>query len=308
MRSAISNGPELEDAGVQVIYGIKNLKTHAKVCLVFRREDRGLVRYAHFGTGNYNEITARLYSDASYLTAREDLCSDASAFFNSISGNSQPLPYRLIEAAPLGLRERILSCIEAETERKRQGQPALIRAKMNSLTDPGIIGALYRASQAGVKIRLNVRGICCLRPGVKGLSETIEVYSIVGRYLEHARILHVLNGGKEKVFICTADWMQRNLDKRVELMVPVDDPECRNRLLHILDICFKCTDGAWVLEANGAWRRKPTGGAKGSFNCQAALYEENREAAERTKRRKPTLFETHKPGKKKKTAKGLPLS
>jgi polyphosphate kinase len=299
---------ELEDAGVQVIYGIKNLKTHAKVCLVFRREDRGLVRYAHFGTGNYNEITARLYSDVSYLTAREELCSDASAFFNSISGNSQPLPYRLIEAAPLGLRERIISLIEAETERKRQGQPALIRAKMNSLTDPGIIEALYRASRAGVKIRLNVRGICCLKPGVKGLSETIEVCSIVGRYLEHARILHVMNGGKEKVFICTADWMQRNLDKRVELMAPVDDPECRNRLLHILDICFKCTEGAWVLEANGAWRPKPPAGAKGSFNCQAALYEENRAAEERAKRLKPTLFETHKPKRKKKAAKGISAS
>ncbi len=298
---------ELEDAGVQVIYGIRNLKTHAKVCLVFRREERGLVRYAHFGTGNYNEITARLYSDVSYLTAREELCADASAFFNSISGNSQPLPYRLIEAAPLGLRERIVSLIEAETERKRQGQPALIRAKMNSLTDPGIIGALYRASQAGVRIHLNVRGICCLKPGVPGLSDTIEVSSIVGRYLEHARILHVLNGGKEKVFICTADWMQRNLDKRVELMVPVDDPECRARLLHILDVCFKCTEGAWVLGADGAWTRKATGSARGAFNCQATLYEENREAAERAKRLKPTLFETHKPRRKKK-AKGTAVS
>ncbi len=294
---------ELEDAGVQVIYGIKNLKTHAKVCLVFRREERGLARYAHFGTGNYNEITARIYSDVSYLTAREDLCSDASAFFNSISGNSQPLPYRLIEAAPLGLRERILSLIEAETERSRQGQPAQIRAKMNSLTDPGIIEALYRASQAGVRIRLNVRGICCLKPGVPGLSDTIEVHSIVGRYLEHARILHVLNGGKEKVFICTADWMQRNLDKRVELMVPVDDPECRTRLLHILDICFKCTTGAWALDSRGNWMLRAQGAAKGAFDCQAELHEENRAAAERAKRLKPTLFETHKPKKKKKVSK-----
>jgi polyphosphate kinase len=286
---------ELEDAGAQIIYGVKGLKTHAKVCIVIRREGNGLARYVHFGTGNYNEITAGIYSDASYMTCDEDLCADASSFFNSITGNSQPQSYRKIEAAPIGMKDRILDLIEAETERCRQGQKASIRAKMNSLTHPDIIDALYKASQAGVKIKLNVRGICCLRPGVPGLSETISVKSIVGRFLEHARILCFANGGRERVMICTADWMQRNLDKRVELLVPVDDKESRERLAHVLDLCFRDTKNSWDLTASGAWVRPRDTGAKKELDCHAALYDECCEKADKAKRLKRTAFEAHKP-------------
>jgi polyphosphate kinase len=278
------------------------LKTHAKVCIVIRREGNGLVRYAHFGTGNYNEITAGIYSDASYMTCDEDLCADASSFFNSITGNSQPQSYRKIEAAPIGMKGRILDLIDAETERCRQGQKAFIKAKMNSLTHPEIIAALYKASQAGVKIKLNVRGICCLRPGVKGLSETITVKSIVGRFLEHARILCFANGGKDTVMICTADWMQRNLDKRVELLVPVNEQESKERLMHILDLCFRDTKNSWELTPNGSWERPRDAGGKKEFDCHAALYDESCEKADRAKRMKRTSFEAHKPLKTQKTA------
>jgi polyphosphate kinase len=288
---------ELEDAGAQIIYGVKGLKTHAKVCIVIRREGNGLRRYAHFGTGNYNEITACIYSDASYMTCDEDLCADASSFFNSITGNSQPQRYRTIEAAPIGMKGRILDLIEAETERCREGQKAYIRAKMNSLTHPDIINALYAASQAGVKIRLNIRGICCLRPGVRGLSENISVKSVVGRFLEHARILCFANGGKEKVMICTADWMQRNLDKRVELLVPVADKESRERLAHVLDLCFRDTKNSWNLRPDGAWERPHDAGKK-ELDCHAALYDECCEKADKAKRLKRTAFEAHKPAKR----------
>ena len=292
---------ELEDAGVQVIYGVKGLKTHAKVFIAVRREPNGLKRYIHFGTGNYNEITATIYSDASYMTCDEDLGADASAFFNSITGNSQPQKYRKIESAPLGLRQRVVSLIEAETERCRQGQKAFIRAKMNSITHPEIIKALYAASQAGVKILLNVRGICCLRPGVKSLSETICVKSIVGRFLEHARIWCFHNGGREKVFICTADWMQRNLDKRVELLTPVEDKDAKARLIHILDLCFKDTVNSWQLLPDGAWQRLgDKRGNKKEFNCHAALYDEACEKSDKAKRMKRTMFEAHKPAKARK--------
>ena len=289
---------ELEDAGVQVIYGVRGLKTHAKVFIAVRREASGLRRYVHFGTGNYNEITAGIYSDVSYMTCNEDLGADASAFFNSITGNSQPQNYRKIEAAPLGLKERVLSLIEAETERRRQGQKAYILAKMNSLTHPDIIESLYAASRAGVRIQLNIRGICCLRPGVKGLSENIQVKSIVGRFLEHARIWCFGNGGKERVFICTADWMQRNLDKRVELLTPVEDVDSRLRLLRILDLCFRDTVNSWRLLPDGSWEKATATGGKKERNCHADFYDEVCEKSDRAKRMKRTLFETHKPPRK----------
>jgi polyphosphate kinase len=254
----------------------------------------------HFGTGNYNEITATIYSDASFLTCDEDLGADASAFFNSITGNSQPQQYRKIESAPLGLKQRVISLIEAETERCRQGQKASIRAKMNSVTHPEIIRALYAASQAGVRISLNVRGICCLRPGVAGLSENITVKSIVGRFLEHARIWCFYNGGREKVFICTADWMQRNLDKRVELLTPVEDRDAKARLMHILDVCFKDTVNSWHLLPDGSWQRVADSRGKKEFNCHEALYDEVREKTEKAKRMKRTMFEAHKPAKARK--------
>jgi polyphosphate kinase len=263
---------ELEDAGVQVLYGVKNLKTHAKVCLVVRREATRIARYMHFGTGNYNEITAQLYSDISFFTDDDDLGSDASAFFNAITAYAQPVKFRKLEMAPNGLREKLIEIIESEITRKREGQPAFIRAKMNSLADPQIIGALYKASQAGVIIELNVRGICCLRPGVKGFSEHIQVRSIVDRYLEHSRILHVAHGGNEKVFISTADWMPRNLDKRIELLVPIEDPLSKTRCIEVLDACFSDTVNSWILQSDGVWVRAHAAAANKNVRCQQQLH------------------------------------
>lgn len=284
----------LEQAGVQVIYGVKGLKTHAKICIVVRREPRGIRRYVHFGTGNYNESTARLYTDASFFTCNEDLGADAVNFFNAVTGYSQPQKFRKIEAAPIGLREKLIEMIEAETERKKHGQKAKIEAKLNSLVDPDIIDALYAASQAGVKVRLNVRGICCLRPGVKGLSENITVVSIIDRFLEHGRILCFHHGGDEKVFISSADWMPRNLDRRVELLVPVEDPACRDRLIHILRTNLQDTAKSWSLQPDGSYRRiRPKKGAQ-PLRSQEALYREVCDAVREAEQRQRTVFIPHR--------------
>jgi polyphosphate kinase len=288
---------ELEDAGVQVVQGVRNLKTHAKICIVVRREPHGLQRYVHVGTGNYNEITARIYSDVSYLTADPDIGADASAFFNAITGRSEPLSYRRLSAAPLGLRETIIALIDAETQRKKQGLPAWIDAKMNSLADPAIIKSLYGASRAGVRVRLNVRGICCLAPGIKGLSENISVISIVDRFLEHARILSLCNGGSTEVFISSADWMPRNLDKRVELFTPVDDPACRARLIDYLETCLDDTVNSWRLLSSGEWRRMAD--EKNPVRCQKELYKRYKETL-KASRRGATMFRPHKGRAKKK--------
>ncbi|MBD3392763.1 MAG: polyphosphate kinase 1 [Chitinivibrionales bacterium] len=285
---------ELEDAGVQVIYGLKGLKTHAKICLVMRREAQGLQRYAHFGTGNYNEKTARLYSDVSFLTCDEDLGADGSAFFNTVTGYSQPRRYRKLSAAPIGLRKDLISLIEAEAERSRQGQHAHIIAKMNSLVDTRIIRALYAASGAGVKIQLNIRGICCLRPMVKGLSENITVVSIVDRFLEHARIFYFRNGGDERLFLSSADWMPRNLDRRVELLVPVEDTVSRRRLSRILETHFSDTVSAWRLKDDGTYRRVSPGKKK-PLQSQEALYLHACETTEHTRQRQRVVFEPHRP-------------
>jgi len=281
----------LEMAGVQVIYGVKGLKTHAKVCMVMRREPRGIVRYLHFGTGNYNERTAKLYSDISLMTCAEDLGADASAFFNAVAGYSTPQSFRRLAVAPIGLRERLLELIDAEAERRRQGQKARIVAKMNSLVDAEVIDALYRASQAGVKIRLNIRGICCLRPGVKGLSENIEVVSIVDRFLEHARIMVFHHGGHELVFISSADWMPRNLRGRVELLVPVENPACRRKLGAILDTYFRDNRKARRLLSDGSYKRIATG--RVPVRAQYALHEmAGREIL--AERRRRNVFEPHR--------------
>jgi polyphosphate kinase len=283
----------LEQAGVQVIYGIKGLKTHAKVCIIIRREPHGIQRYVHFGTGNYNEITARIYSDVSLLTSNEELGADAVSFFNAITGYSQPPHYRKIEAAPIGLRGKLLEMIEGETQRKQEGQQAEIVAKLNSLVDPELIAALYRASQAGVKIRLNIRGICCLKPGVKGVSDTIEVVSVVDRFLEHARILYFHHGGDERVFISSADWMPRNLDRRIELLVPIEDPDYRRRLIEILGTYFDDNVKARRLTADGAYKPvKP--GRKKPYRSQLALYEEAVRLVKQAERAQQTTFEPHR--------------
>lgn len=286
---------QLEHAGAQVIYGVKGLKTHAKICLVVRREPQGIQRYIHFGTGNYNEQTSRLYSDVSLFTCNPDFGSDAVAFFNAVTGYSQPSRYHKIAAAPLGLRDRLLEMIRAETEFCREGRPGRIGIKINALVDPVLIDALYEASSSGVQIRLNVRGVCCLRPGVKGLSENIEVVSIIDRFLEHARILYFHHGGDDRVFISSADWMPRNLDRRVELLVPVEDPRCRDRLMHILDVCFSDTVKARKLTSAGVYRRTKPGGTD-SIRSQQKLYEEAREAQQIALQQQRTSFEPHRPG------------
>lgn len=246
---------EMERAGVQVIYGIHGLKTHAKVCIIVRREPQGIVRYMHFGTGNYNEATAKLYGDISLLTCDEVLGRDATNFFNAITGASQPREMEQIAAAPTAMRRRILDLIEGETQRSLQGERGQITAKLNALVDTEVIDALYRASRAGVRIRLNVRGQCCLRPGVKGLSETIEVVSIVDRFLEHARILCFRQGGDDELFISSADWMPRNLDRRIELLVPVADRDCAQQLKSILETYFDDNTNSWRMLPSGDYER-----------------------------------------------------
>ena len=285
---------EMEQAGVQVIYGIRGLKTHAKVCIIVRREPNGIVRYLHFGTGNYNEATANLYSDISLLTCNEALGADATAFFNCVTGASQPQQFHQIAVAPISLRKRILDLIEAETQRCREGQVAEITAKLNALVDTEVIDALYAASQAGVSIKLNIRGVCCLRPGVEGLSETIQVVSILDRYLEHARIIDFHRGGDNQLFISSADWMPRNLDRRVELLVPVHDRSCRRKLSQTLKTYFRDESNAWRMLGNGDYERT---GERDSFRAQRALYERCREAVREVKQNRGKSFEAHRPRK-----------
>jgi polyphosphate kinase len=286
---------DLEQTGVQVIYGIKGLKTHAKICIVVRREAGGIRRYVHFGTGNYNEITARIYSDVSYMTCREDYGADATAFFNMITGYSQPVAFQRLEAAPIGLRARLLDLIGGEIERHQQGQPGHIMAKVNSLVDTELVEALYRASQAGVKIELNVRGICCLRPGVPGLSENIRVVSIVDRFLEHARILCFGRGGEPLVLISSADWMPRNLDRRVELLVAVEDERSRNRLIGILRTCLADNTKARELGSDGRYTRRLPAQGESALRAQESFYEEARERARVQDKPASFVFEPQRP-------------
>ena len=287
---------EMEQAGVQVIYGIRGLKTHAKVCIIVRREPQGIVRYMHFGTGNYNEATAKIYSDVSLLTCNDTLGADATTFFNAVTGASQPQQLQLLAAAPMTLRKRLLNLIEAETRRCQEGQKAEIIAKINSLVDTQIIDALYRASQAGVRIRLNVRGVCCLKPGVKGLSESIEVISIVDRFLEHARIIYFRHGGDDELFISSADWMPRNLDRRVELMVPVIEQGCRDKLLSSLKTYFKDNTNCWRMLPTGMYERIIPATRKAEpFQSQRVLHELAAASVKKAKQSRRTTFETHGP-------------
>jgi polyphosphate kinase len=283
---------EMEHAGVQVIYGLRGLKTHAKVCIIVRRESQGIVRYMHFGTGNYNEVTANLYSDVSLLTCNDQLGSDATAFFNGVTGASQPLKLQHLAAAPNSLRQRILDLIDAETRRAREGQKGEIRVKLNSLVDTEVIDGLYRASQAGVKILLNVRGVCCLKPGVKGLSESIRVVSIVDRFLEHARIIQFRHGGDHQLFISSADWMPRNLDRRIELLVPVDDKDCRRKLSETLNIYFQDNTNAWQMQSDGTYQRKAQ--KQTALRSQQMLYDRTCEVTKASKERGRS-FEPHRP-------------
>jgi polyphosphate kinase len=268
----------LEEMGAHVIYGIRHYKVHAKVCLVVRRTAAGLRRYVHLGTGNYNDGTARVYTDFGLLTADREIAADASAFWSALTGYSDPPRLRKLVMAPTMLRARLLSLIERERRRAEAGQPASIRAKMNSLVDVEIVAALYRASQAGVRIDLNVRGICVLRPGVKGLSETITVTSIVGRYLEHARAFVFHNGGANDVYLSSADWMPRNLDRRIELMFPVESPRGRQKVMSAVNAMFGDNVKGRKLGSNGEWKVPPRRRGVEPFVAQLAL----RQLAERS--------------------------
>ncbi|TWT59218.1 polyphosphate kinase 1 [Allorhodopirellula solitaria] len=288
---------EMEQSGVQVIYGIRGLKTHAKVCIIVRREPHGLVRYVHFGTGNYNEVTANLYGDVSILTKDEVLGTDATMFFNAVTGSSHPQPLQQLAIAPLTLRSTVLELIRGETERSRQGQKTHIMVKLNALVDKEVIDTLYEASQAGVKIQLNVRGVCCLRPGIPGLSESIEVVSIVDRYLEHARVLYFRHGGDPQIFISSADWMPRNLDRRVELLVPVNDPAIRRRLREMLQLHFRDNQNAWSMQSDGSYERISPEKKQKRVRSQESLYRKAVKAFQGRKGLQPStqsVFEPHR--------------
>lgn len=264
---------KLEKAGCHVIYGLVGLKTHSKITLVVRKEEDEIRRYVHLGTGNYNDSTAKLYTDMGMFTSKTRYGEDATAVFNMLSGYSEPLVWNKLSLAPLWLRGKFLSLIEREKEHAKNGRPARIIAKMNSLCDPGIIEALYDASEAGVEIDLIVRGICCLRAGIKGLSEHIRVRSIVGTFLEHSRIFYFENNGNAEYYMGSADWMPRNLDKRVEILFPVEDPILQEEIYHILHIQLSDTKKAHLLMPDGHYMKVDQRG-KTPLNSQLYFCEE----------------------------------
>jgi polyphosphate kinase len=275
--SNISWARALERSGVNVMYGLLGFKTHAKVLMVVRRERGGLRRYVHLATGNYNQQTARLYEDISMFTAREDIAEDATAFFNMLTGYSAPARWNRLIVSPLGLHEAVLGLINREAEHAKAGRPAGIVAKMNSLVDADVIAALYSASQAGVKIDLLVRGICCLRAGVEGVSDNIRVHTVIDRFLEHARIMHFKNGGADEVFCASADWMPRNFRRRVEVMFPILDDGLKQRVIdEILGTMMRDTVKGWLLRPNGEYQRLAE---EGGLRSQQRFMELARERA-----------------------------
>jgi polyphosphate kinase len=272
----------LEEAGVHVVYGLVGLKTHAKVILIVREEAGGIRLYSHVGTGNYNSRTARAYEDLGLLSADPELGADLAELFNFLTGYSRPAGFRRLVMAPSELRRRVVEWIDAEAALGSAGRVVM---KLNNLTDPAVIDALYRASLAGVPVDLVVRGICCLRPGLPGLSEHIRVRSVVGRFLEHSRILAFGGAGAaRRLYIGSADMMERNLDRRVEVMVPVVQPDLVARLEEILELALADDEGAFELEADGTWRRVPT---VAGISMQRALADEA--VARARRRRKPKL-------------------
>ena len=262
----------LEDAGVHVIYGIAGFKTHAKALLIVRRQENHIHRYVHLATGNYNDRTARLYSDIGLMTCDRDIASDVAAFFNMLTAFSESVGWSKLAIAPTGLKERFIDLIEREIQVSSSDRPGLIMAKTNSLQDAEICRALFRASKAGVKIMLNIRGICCLRPGIAGVSENIEVRSIIDRFLEHSRIFYFRNGGHEEVYLSSADWMQRNLSGRLEILFPVTDSNLHRRLVRILETCFADNVKAKLLLPDGSYQDVVRKGAK--VRAQQKFYQD----------------------------------
>jgi len=273
---------KLEKAGCHVIYGLVGLKTHSKITLVVRREEEGIRRYVHLGTGNYNDATAKLYTDIGLLTCNEAIGEDATAVFNMLSGYSEPLHWNKLSLAPLWLKDKFLQLIEREKKNALEGKEAGIIAKMNSLCDKDVIVALYEASAAGVKIELIVRGICCLKTGIPGISENITVRSIVGTFLEHSRIFCFNNGGNPEIYCGSADWMPRNLERRVEILFPVESPDLKEKLTHILDIHLKDTTNAHILQADGEYTKVDKRG-KEVLSSQSLFCEEAKTAVREEK-------------------------
>lgn len=283
---------KLEKTGCHVIYGLVGLKTHSKIALVVRREEDGIKRYVHLGTGNYNDVTAKIYTDTGILTASDAIGEDATAVFNMLSGYSEPASWNKLAVAPIWLKNTLLELIHRERDNAKAGKQAHIIAKMNALCDPKVMDALYEASGAGVQIDLIVRGICCLKAGIPGLSENISVRSIVGNYLEHARIFYFYNDGYEEVYMASADWMPRNLDKRVEIMFPVEDPDAKEKAKHILDVQLSDTLKAHLLMPDGTYEKQDLRG-KEKICAQDVFCEEAVRAVrqEKTYQEEKRVFE-----------------
>jgi polyphosphate kinase len=286
---------ELEDAGCHVIYGIAKLKTHAKAMLIVRREQGRIRRYVHLSTGNYNDRTARLYSDIGLMTCDTGIAADVAAFFNLLTGRSETIGWQQLTIAPTDMRQRFLDLIEREIQVSTQDDRGLIMAKINALQDPAICRALYRASRAGVRVMLNVRGICCLRPGVKNVSGNIEVCAIIDRFLEHSRIYYFRNGGHEEVFLSSADWMRRNLDLRLEILFPVRAAAIKARLMNILKTFFADNVKAWQLLPDGSYKRISPHGKK--IRAQEKFYQDAVNAASAARHIKPRFRPLSRPDK-----------
>ncbi len=291
----LAQAEQLRRAGVQVVYGVKGFKTHAKILLIVRRENGVLRRYCHIGTGNYNEDTAKLYGDLSLLTDDDDIGADASQFFNCVTGLTSIRRFRKMYPSPALMKERLLELVGEETKRAARGEPASIFAKMNSLNDPEMMDALENAANAGVTIRLNVRGICCWFPSTETGRRHTRIVSIVDRYLEHARIFCFSNGGTPLVFIASADWMSRNLDRRVELLVPIEDKKLAKRARDILKACFRDNRQASVMQADGTYTPAAPSAGERPFRMQEYLQHQARRHARTRERNSRTLLEPHRP-------------
>jgi polyphosphate kinase len=273
-RNNIAWATRLESAGIHVVYGLMNLKVHCKLCLVVRKEGDGIHRYAHVATGNYNRVTSQIYTDLGVFTADEAILDDIVEVFNSLTGYSNRRSYNALLVAPVGLRQGFRALVEREMEHAKAGRPSRIIIKNNAVADHGMIKILYRASQAGVPIDMIVRGVCCLRPGIAGISDRISVRSIVGRFLEHSRVYYFENGGAPEVYIGSADLMERNLDRRVEVLCPINDPAQRQLLRDaVLEVLLSDTDRAWMLQTDGTYRRATAPEGVPPLNSQHFLLE-----------------------------------